>query len=103
MKMQKAALASLAIACAPVVASAVPLYSAKFDNTTDISSWTINVAPTASAANQGAITGFDYSTFGIPAAPGNAPTDTFGMRLRANVPGGDATPVTTRPAGTTSG
>ena len=39
-------------------------------------------------ANQGAITGFDYSAFGIPAAPGSS--DTLGMRLRANVPGGDA-------------
>jgi len=88
--------------CASPAAAAI-LYSANFDNAADISGWTVNKAPTANAANQGAITGFDYSTFGIPAAPGNAANDTFGMRLRANVPGGDAAPVTTRPAGTTSG
>lgn len=78
-------------------ASAAILYTANFDNAADISGWTINVAPTVTAANQGAITGFNYGAFGIPAAPGNAVADTFGMRLRANVPGGDAAPVTTRP------
>jgi PEP-CTERM motif-containing protein len=82
-------------------ASAALLYSADFNATTDINNWTVNKAPTANAANQGAITGFDYSAFGIPAAPGSS--DTLGLRLRANVPGGDAAPVTTRPAGTTSG
>lgn len=83
-------------------ARAAILYSADFNSTTDISNWTVNVAPTASAAAQGAITGFDYSAFGIPAAPGGS--DTLGMRLRANVPGSDASPVGgTRPAGTTSG
>jgi hypothetical protein len=82
-------------------ASAATLYSATFDNAADISGWTVNKAPAASAANQGAITGFDYSAFGIPPAPGSATT--LGMRLRANVPGGDAAPVTARPAGATSG
>jgi hypothetical protein len=82
-------------------ASAAILYSADFNLTTDINNWTVNKAPTANAANQGAITAFDYSAFGIPAAPGGS--DTLGMRLRANVPGGDAAPVTTRPAGATSG
>jgi hypothetical protein len=77
------------------------LYSANFNNAADISGWNVNKAPTANAANQGAITGFDYSALGIPAAPGGS--DTLGMRLRANVPGGDAAPVSTRPAGTTSG
>lgn len=76
-------------------ASAAILYTADFNLTTDINSWTVNKAPTAGVANNGAITGFDYSTFGIPPAPGSS--DTLGMRLRANVPGGDATPVTTRP------
>lgn len=85
--------------CAPSASGAV-LYSANFNNASDISGWTVNVAPASTAANQGAITGFDYSAFGIPAAPGNAANDTFGMRLRANVPGGDASPVTTRPTPT---
>lgn len=93
-----AGLLSVAMASA---ASAATLYSANFDGAGDISSWNVNKAPTASAANQGAITGFDYSAFGIPPAPGGS--GTLGLRLRANVPGGDAAPVTTRPAGTTSG
>ncbi len=84
-----------------VQARAAILYSADFNNSADISGWNINAAPTADAANQGAVTGFDYSAFGIPPAPGGI--DTLGLRLRANVPGGDAAPVNTRPAGTTSG
>jgi hypothetical protein len=86
--------------CATQTRAAI-LYSDNFNTTTDIANWTVNVAPTTTAAQQGAITGFDYSTFGIPAAPGGS--DTLGMRLRANVPGTDAAPVTTRPAGSTSG
>ena len=93
--------AMLAYCASP--ASAAILYSANFDNVGDIAGWTVNKAPTANAAAQGAMTGFNYADFGIPAAPGNAANDTFGMRLRANVPGSDAAPVTTRPAGTTSG
>jgi hypothetical protein len=85
----------------PLTSSAAVLYSADFNAATDINSWTVNKAPTANAANQGAITGFDYSAFGIPAAPGSS--DTLGMRLRANVPGGDAAPVTGRPGGVASG
>jgi hypothetical protein len=93
-----------AVVCALTVrVPAAIIYSANFDNAADITTWTVNKAPTANAANQGAITGFDYSAFGIPAAPGNAANDTFGMRLRANVPGGDATPTTARPVQTTSG
>jgi hypothetical protein len=90
-----------ALLALPLTSSAAVLYTADFNATTDINSWTINKAPTAGAANQGAITGFDYSAFGIPAAPGSS--DTLGMRLRANVPGGDAAPVTTRPGGSVSG
>jgi len=101
MKMRKAVLASLVVACAPVAASATVLYSANFNATTDSTGWTTNVAPTANASTQSAEFGFDYSTFGIPAAPGAV--DTLGLRLRANVPGSAAAPVTTRPAGVTSG
>jgi hypothetical protein len=86
--------------CTSSVSAAI-LYSADFNLTTDINNWTVNKAPTADATKQGAITGFDYSVYGIPAAPGSS--DTLGLRLRANVPGTDAAPVTTRPAGTTSG
>src|SRR6185503_15650912 len=55
-----------------------------------------NVAPTANAAQQSAEFAFDYSAFGIPAAPNSA--DTAGLRLRANVP-----PDTTRPTQVLSG
>jgi hypothetical protein len=61
----------------------------------------VNVAPTANAGQQSAEFAYDYGTFGIPPAPGSA--DTLGLRLRANIPGGAASPVTSRPAGVTSG
>lgn len=81
-------------------ASAAVLYTDNFNADTS-ASWNVNYAPTAGSANQSATWAFDYSAFGIPAAPGSA--DTLGLRLRANIPGGAANPVTTRPAGTTSG
>jgi len=81
-------------------ASAAILYSDDF-NTNSSANWTVNVAPTASAANQSAEFAYDYAAFGIPPAPGSL--DTLGLRLRANIPGGAANPVTSRPAGTTSG
>jgi hypothetical protein len=84
-------------------ASAAILFSDSFNTAASASAWTVNATPTANAAQQDAVFGYDYSTMGIPAAPGNAPTDTFGMRLRANIPGSAAVPVTTRPAGTLSG
>lgn len=89
-----------ALACHGGPASAAVLYSDNF-NTDTSASWNKNYAPTASSANQQATWAFDYSAFGIPAAPGAS--DTLGLRLRANIPGGAANPVTTRPAGTTSG
>ncbi len=92
-----AVLGMLAIASS---ASATVLYSDNF-NVDSSGSWTVNVAPTANASLQSATFAFDYSAFGIPAAPGSA--DTLGLRLRANIPGGAAAPVTTRPAGVTSG
>jgi hypothetical protein len=76
------------------------LFSDNF-NTDSSASWTVNVAPAANASLQSAQFAFDYSAFGIPAAPGSA--DTLGLRLRANIPGGAASPVTTRPTGVTSG
>src|SRR4051812_25128534 len=76
-------------------ASAVVLFSDNF-NTDTSASWTKNAAPTGNASTQIAEFAFDYSGFGIPAAPGSA--DTLGLRLRANVPAD-----TTRPAGVTSG
>lgn len=89
-----------ALLASPVVASATVLFSDDF-NTNSASRWTVNVAPSANASLQEAAFAFDYSGFGIPAAPGS--TDTLGLRLRSNIPGGAAAPVTTRPAGFTSG
>src|SRR5689334_1703434 len=81
-------------------ASAAIIYSDNF-NTNSSASWTVNVAPTTSAGAQSAEFAYDYSIFGIPPAPGSL--DTLGLRLRANIPGGAANPVTSRPAGVTSG
>ena len=92
-------------------ASAVVLYSDDFNSAADSANWTINKAPAANAANQGAAFGVDYSVYGIPPAPGGDGS-TLGMRLRANTPGADGgqtlpgdTPafLTTRPAGVGSG
>jgi len=86
--------------CAPVIAPATVLFSDNFNADTS-ASWTVNVAPAANASLQDAVFAFDYSALGIPPAPGS--TDTLGLRLRSNIPGGAATPVTTRPTGVTSG
>src|SRR3954469_17523431 len=99
------------VVCALVIsfwaasASAVVLYTDDLNSAGDSANWTINKAPATSAAQQGALFGFDYSAFGIPPAPGGDGTDTHGMRLRANVPGSDPAPVAAvpRPAGTLSG
>lgn len=89
-----------ALVCSPLVASATILFSDDF-NTNSSARWTVNVAPVANAAQQDATFAFDYSAFGIPAAPGS--TDTLGLRLRSNIPGGAASPVTTRPSQALSG
>lgn len=81
-------------------ASAQVLFSDNF-NVNSAASWTINNAPLANAAQQSAVFAWDYSAFGIPAAPGSS--DTLGLQLKANIPGSAATPLTTRPAGSTSG
>lgn len=84
----------------PFTSSAAYLFSDDF-NTNSSSRWTINYAPAANSSLQDATFAFDYSAFGIPPAPGSS--DTLGLRLRSNIPGGAANPVTTRPAGVTSG
>src|SRR5688572_17368812 len=81
-------------------APAAVLFSDDF-NTNSSAAWTVNVAPTTSSAAQSAEFAYDYAAFGIPPAPGSL--DTLGLRLRANIPGGAAAPVTSRPAGVTSG
>ena len=81
-------------------AGSAVLFSENF-NTDTSSSWTVNYAPLADGFRASATFAFDYSALGIPAAPGSS--DTLGLRLRSNVPGGAASPVTTRPAGVTSG
>jgi hypothetical protein len=83
-------------------AAAVVLFSDNF-NTNTSANWTLNKAPSATDPNkQKAEFAFDYSTFGIPAAPTSS--DTLGLRLRGNVPlDGSGNETTTRPAGTLSG
>jgi len=94
------------ICCAAILgapAASAPgaiLFSDNF-NTNSAGAWTVNAAPAANAGAQSAEFAYDYSTFGIPPAPGSV--DTLGLRLRANIPGGAANPVTSRPAGVTSG
>jgi hypothetical protein len=92
--------AAFLLSAAPIVARGAVLFSDDF-NINSSSLWTVNVAPAANAAQQDATFAFDYSAFGIPAAPGS--TDTLGLRLRSNIPGSAAAPVTTRPAGVLSG
>ena len=90
-----------ALFASPLACSAATLFTDDF-STNDSASWHLNVAPAANAATQSAEFGYDYSAYGIPAAPGSA--DTKGLRLRANVPGSAASPVAgTRPAGVLSG
>jgi hypothetical protein len=89
------------VGCCGERASAVELFSDNFNTTGSSANWTINAAPTANAGQQSATFAYDYSTMGIPAAPGSA--DTTGLRLRSNIPGDPNNPVTTRPAGTISG
>src|SRR4029079_5746148 len=85
--------------CATSARAAI-IYSDNF-NVNSSANWTVNVAPTANGSLQSAEFAYDYSAFGIPPAPGSL--DTLGLRLRANIPGGAPMPVTTRPAGVTSG
>jgi len=100
-KLGKAAFATaVALVYAPILAPAATLYSDNF-NVDSSASWTVNVAPVANASLQSAVFAFDYSTFGIPPAPGSG--DTLGLQLKSNIPGGAASPVTTRPAGVLSG
>ena len=90
----------VALFCAAVSAPGATLYSDNF-NVDSSASWTVNVAPAANGSLQSAVFAFDYSAFGIPAAPGSG--DTLGLQLKSNIPGGAASPVTTRPAGVLSG
>jgi len=100
-KLGKAAFATaVALFCGAVLAPAATLYSDNF-NVDSSASWTVNVAPAANASLQSAVFAFDYSTFGIPPAPGSG--DTLGLQLKSNIPGGAASPVTTRPGGVLSG
>src|SRR4051812_21595364 len=102
MQIRKKLLASAILCCAPMVASGAIVFSDDF-GVDDNASWNKNIAPSGAtvATQQSAEFAFDYSTFGIPAAPGSA--DTKGLRLRANIPGSAAAPVTSRPAQTLSG
>jgi hypothetical protein len=95
-----AAVGACVPACLTTSASGATLFADDF-NVNSSANWTVNVAPTANAGLQSAEFAYDYAPFGIPPAPGSS--DTLGLRLRANIPGGAAAPVTNRPAGVTSG
>jgi hypothetical protein len=101
-KMNRTTVALLIASAAslPVASRAALLFSDDFSTNTS-ANWNVNPFPTANAGAQSAEFAFDYSGFGIPAAPGSI--DTKGLRLRANIPGGAAAPVTSRPAGVLSG
>jgi hypothetical protein len=84
-------------------APATVLFNDNFNSAGDSASWTVNTAPSGGtvASQQDAVFAYDYSTMGIPPAPGSS--DTLGLRLRADIPGSAAAPVTSRPTQTTSG
>src|SRR5688572_22171934 len=63
-------------------AHAQTLFSSSMDSA---EGWSVNASHLGSAATFG----FDYSSVGIPAAPNSGGT-TLGLKLEANVPGGDA-------------
>ena len=63
-------------------------------NTDTAANWNVN----ASAAGSLATFNFDYSTLGIPAAPGSGGS-TLGLRLQANVSGGVMSGVSVSPTG----
>src|SRR3954468_15612705 len=70
-------------------------FSDTFD--TDTSAlWTVN-KPAANPTGDFATFAFDYSTAGIPAAPGSSTT--FGLKLEANVSGGLQTGLSVSPTG----
>lgn len=98
MKLTKCFVLAALLASPRVMLGAV-LFSDNF-NVDSSASWTKNVAPTGSTT-QMAQFAYDYSVFGIPAAPGSS--DTLGLRLRANIPIVSGNEVNTRPAGTLSG
>jgi hypothetical protein len=58
--------------------------------------WNVNRATTANATANFATFAFDYSTIGIPAAPGSGGT-TRGLKLEANVSGGVQTGISVSP------
>jgi hypothetical protein len=94
-----ASVAALMLAATPVVTSASVLYSEDFD-TDHTANWTFNSSISGDTASQSDAGGaadfyFDYSTVGIPAAPGGS--STRGMRIQANLP------ATNGGAGTFSG
>jgi hypothetical protein len=86
---KKASLLALSVMAVPVVASAAPLFSEDFD-TDHTANWVYNTSINGDTASRSDLGGaadfhFDYSTVGIPAAPGG--TSTIGMQLQANLPG----------------
>jgi hypothetical protein len=80
------AVGALAVAWCASPAAAAPLYSQNFD-VDDTANWTFNSSAAADApadnANNEANFFFDYSTVGIPPAPGGVTTR--GLKMEANV------------------
>ena len=91
----KSLVLSAVLACAipPSISRAVPLFEDNFDADTS-ANWTTN----ASGLNDAAVFNFDYSTIGIPAAPGAGGT-TRGLKLQANTAGGVLSGVSVSPIG----
>src|SRR5687767_1337463 len=84
--------AAATAAIVPTIASAVPLYSENFD-VDATANWTFNSSQASDTpndnTNQEANVFFDYSTVGIPPAPGGVTTR--GLKVEANVNDGTGT------------
>jgi hypothetical protein len=90
MRIKSAILAAVAAVAIPLTtASAATLFSENFD-TDQTSNWTFASSIAGDTANNNtggeANVFFDYSSVGIPSAPGSGGT-TRGMKMEANVPG----------------
>ncbi len=87
--------APAAILFLPHASFAVPLYFEDFE-TDPTASWTVN-DPGLSDTTANFF--FDYSTVGIPLAPGSEPGGSYGMKLQANLTGGAFSGFSVSPTG----
>lgn len=91
-RITRLALAAALASAVPTVCSAVPLFEDNFD-TDSTANWAVN---SAEGGNNPVDFHFDYSTVGIPSAPGSGGT-TRGLKLQANVSGGVFSGVSVSP------